>query len=816
MTAGRASRLPVPGRSLLQLIRPAILLLVAVLAPPAAAATLEEQAASAAVLEEEAVDHTVNSSVLLSPQAAAEPGAPSTQVVAATQLVGGDPSTVAWRTTGGGSWTALSGITPAGTSTRGAADVTWGVGNDVWIAHVAEDNGNGVCHADSGIFLSRSTNDGVSFTTPSSPYAPNRPDATPAFTWEDARVAMDRDDQNQPVSPFIVGGVTKYTSSTCATPSGHMVGIAGGTGSTDPIFIDNARWPSMVSLSDHRAVIAYYSESLNRIVVRRYKVGSSFPFLWETDSAAAILPGVPAQAAGGVTFPAAPDIALGPDGRLHIAYAVTNGSDTDVVYAFSTDEGSTWTAPVSVADPGAAGANQYLPAIAVAPTTSATIPGGRAEVVYLDSRDGGYRPFLTAFAQFVGDGGPTRGANRPLDPAAHQPVSGTNVGNRLAVLATPGEVGVAPGGPAFAWWPNTNNGTSDPVKLYRSRVNHGAEAPVLPNGTVGTSKNVAVAIPDLFAATDGDGDPVRVSLIAAPAHGSLQGTTFTPSPGYAGADVMTLLADDGQPRGGTQRQIVVANAAPVLPDVKTALRVPQGGSASLQLKATDADPGDQLRYELVLPLPSQLANGVVTVSDGGMLTVRTSKTARSTSILDVRVRVVDTSPLVGGTREALVPVKIDPQYVPFTVQATFTGARNTARFAAEIEDEDQERGSRTPTYDWDWGDNTTHGVKASDRHTYQHPGVYNWSVTVTIPRAEQSVSYKKSGTIEVTEAGIKVLRLKQFKVSKTAKKVTIKLRSQVPGTVRLRLLAGRRRSHPARRVKLVARRTCRSRCPPVP
>ena len=60
---------------------------------------------------------------------------------------------------------------------RGAPDVIWGVGNDVWIAHVGEDNGDGVCDGDSGIFLSRSTNDGASFSTPSTPYAANDPAA---------------------------------------------------------------------------------------------------------------------------------------------------------------------------------------------------------------------------------------------------------------------------------------------------------------------------------------------------------------------------------------------------------------------------------------------------------------------------------------------------------------------------------------------------------------------------------------------------------------------------------------------------------------
>ena len=183
--------------------------------------------------------------------------------------------------------------------------------------------------------------------------------------------------------------------------------------------------------------------------------------------------------------------------------------------------------------------------------------------MYLDDRDAGpgYRPYLTAFAQFNGDAGPTRGGNRPLDPTTHT-MPGAGYGNRLAVLATPAEVGVAPSGAAFAWWPNTNNGTSDPVKLYRSRVNHGVEAPVLTNGTIGTSKNVPVDAPDLYAATDGDGDPVRVSIIAPPVHGSFQGTTLRPGGGLRRRRLVTLLADDGQPRGGTQRQIAIGNAAP--------------------------------------------------------------------------------------------------------------------------------------------------------------------------------------------------------------------------------------------------------------
>ncbi len=307
----------------------------------------------------------------------------------------------------------------------GRPDVTWGVGNDVWIAHVAEDNGNGVCDGDSGIFLSRSTNDGASFSTPSTPYAANDPAATSPFqpyTYEDARVVMDRDGGGQPVSPIVVGGATTYTDGSCTTETGHTVGIAGpGTTSNGIVtLINDARWPSVVSLSNHRIVIAYYSETLARIVVRVYSYGG-VPGLWNPAPSAAVLPGTPATSAAGAAIPAAPDIAAGPDGRLHIAYTVTNGSDTDVVYAFSTDDGATWTAPVSVADAAAAGANQFLPAIAVGSTSGTTLAGGRVEVVFLDDRDvgPGYRPYLTAFAQFSGDAGPTRGGNRPLDPTTH-------------------------------------------------------------------------------------------------------------------------------------------------------------------------------------------------------------------------------------------------------------------------------------------------------------------------------------------------------------------------------------------------------------
>ena len=63
--------------------------------------------------------------------------------------------------------------------------------------------------------------------------------------------------------------------------------------------------------------------------------------------------------------------------------------------------------------------------------------------------------------------------------------------------------------------------------------------------------------------------------------------------------------------------------------------------------------------------------------------------------------------------------------------------RSTARFTAEIDDEDQEAGTGVATYDWDWGDGTTHGTQKSPKHTYTKSGSYQWKVTVSIRYLEQ-------------------------------------------------------------------------------
>ena len=174
---GAYAPLPVPGHALLKLIRPAILILAAVLASPAAAATLEEQAASAAVLEEEAVDANVNSSVLLSPQAAVDPGDPSEADRRRDADRRRGPTTVVAHHRRGNVAAPLGIDRPAACSLARARPTSPGASATTSGSRTsARTRATAVCRRDSGIFLSRSPT-AAPASEPSTPYAANDPGA---------------------------------------------------------------------------------------------------------------------------------------------------------------------------------------------------------------------------------------------------------------------------------------------------------------------------------------------------------------------------------------------------------------------------------------------------------------------------------------------------------------------------------------------------------------------------------------------------------------------------------------------------------------
>jgi hypothetical protein len=54
----------------------------------------------------------------------------------------------------------------------------------------------------------------------------------------------------------------------------------------------------------------------------------------------------------------------------------------------------------------------------------------------------------------------------------------------------------------------------------------------------------------VLAGSDPDGDPLTYTITLSPAHGTLSGTgpdlTYTPDPGYVGADSFAFTVSDGQ------------------------------------------------------------------------------------------------------------------------------------------------------------------------------------------------------------------------------------------------------------------------------
>jgi PKD repeat protein len=56
--------------------------------------------------------------------------------------------------------------------------------------------------------------------------------------------------------------------------------------------------------------------------------------------------------------------------------------------------------------------------------------------------------------------------------------------------------------------------------------------------------------------------------------------------------------------------------------------------------------------------------------------------------------------------------------------------------------------SGSPTYDWDFGDGTTHGTAQNPTHTYASANSYNWTLTVAVG----GVTCTKTGTIVVSSS----------------------------------------------------------------
>jgi len=297
-----------------------------------------------------------------------------------------------------------------------------------------------------------------------------------------------------------------------------------------------------------------------------------------------------------------------------------------------------------------------------------------------------------------------------------QPSHGT------AVIATTG-----PGAGTVTYQPQTNfagtdsfaytisDGTATATALVTVTVTAANDAPTAINDVATTAEDTEVAIDVLANDSDVDGDPITVSAVGGPAHGSTTLVTtgpnagrisYLPSPNSVGTDVFTYTITDGH--GGTATATVsvtvtAVNHGPVaMNDVITLL---EDTVAVLDVRSNDSDPdGDVLRVSAV----TQAAHGSVAMisegsdagrvrytpqanfagTDGFTYTITDGSGGTATASVAVTITAVNDAPVAANDAAATVgpvPVLIDilandadPEGDPLSLTATSTPGHGIA------------------------------------------------------------------------------------------------------------------------------------------
>ncbi len=749
---------------------------------------------------------------LLSPQVAARPGAPAVVVAAATELRGGSMATAAFHSTdGGASWTEDGDVAvgPSGSGgqavPRGTPAVAIGAAGDAYVAQEALAAGD-PCDAGSGVYLSRSTTPvGPSSATVAFdagvPVAPSGPSA------RRGRPSLAVDGTGAPVV-----AVTATAAGGGCAPGARRVELAyeSATGpgtwelldlSGDPATLGEAEAPVIVRVAGGVAVayLRHLPNGLASIEVARCSSGGTGytcssrprPRLPAFTPATTLAYGA-GSVGHAVTVTSAPDLAVGPDGSLHVAYTARSAAgDLDVLYSRSPD-GSAWLPPENAADPGAVGADQFLPAVAVSPVLVAG-GGYRADVSLLDRRADGNRVQPVAQSFRTVGARTLRGQNVALTaapaPLPIGPGGAPTAGERIDAVSGPAAAG-APGGHAGTL--TAAAGSGGDALVFR-RVAHGSTPPVLPTAAAATTKNRLAPLPGLLAATDADGDPVDVAVAAAPSNGSLEGDAFRPAAGFVGQDALRVRADDGYGNAPEVRRVVtVANRPPALRLPAGVVPVPEGGAWAGTLDAEDPDPGDALLWSLT-SVPPALA-GRVRLTPAGALSVDLPPGVRAAGILRIGVAVSDSTPQADGRVEGETYLRIVPAYAaPRLAAGADRATGTTVQFRSSVADPDPEAGRRSPLYRWTFSDGQV-STLPSPRIRFARGGWYAWTLTVVVPRSEGDGSRAVVvGRVAVAPSGASLLDV-ATRIDRRRRVLMVALRSRSPGRVTLAatLRAGRR------------------------
>jgi hypothetical protein len=188
-------------------------------------------------------------------------------------------------------------------------------------------------------------------------------------------------------------------------------------------------------------------------------------------------------------------------------------------------------------------------------------------------------------------------------------------------------------------------------------------APEANDDNASTATDTPVTIDVLANDSDADGDPMTISAVGAPSHGSASASggsiTYTPASGFAGTDTFTYTVSDSFGGSDTATVTVVVNGGPTANDDSATTNEDQ--TATIAVLSNDSDPnGDSLSVASV-SAPSHgsaAANGDGTVSytpaanyngsDSFSYTISDGRGGSATANVSVTVSAVNDAPTLAG------------------------------------------------------------------------------------------------------------------------------------------------------------------------
>jgi CshA-type fibril repeat protein len=192
-----------------------------------------------------------------------------------------------------------------------------------------------------------------------------------------------------------------------------------------------------------------------------------------------------------------------------------------------------------------------------------------------------------------------------------------------------------------------------------------------------TQAGEPVTIAVLDNDSDPDGDPLTVSEVGAPSHGTAttDGTTvtYTPAGGFAGTDAFSYTVSDGNGGSDSGQVTVSVNGPPVAAD--DAATTPEDQAVTIEVLANDSDPNGDALSVSISGAPAHgaaTANGDGTVSyqpaadfvgeDAFVYTVEDGRGGSDSATVRVTVTAVNDSPEAvddAATTPENRPVSID-------------------------------------------------------------------------------------------------------------------------------------------------------------